>query len=305
MDVGIDCAEDDAAARVEQFVGVKLVPPGLPADQHCCQEAQMKTRLPLHVHGAWPDHNPVREKIEGCCSNSGEQQKADQPFLEVCQERQREDVEPQVLAEERVGLAEGDGLAKQEVVLPVGRAPEGGDQGQNASHAADGATQVAPERLRKAEQHEGVHRAPVAGRLVPSGQVCVGEEHEEEDRAEQPADPCLSQQDRRENGLVADLAKPEPVHVEREGIAEREEQGQQEEKKDEQSCGAHWERTPAGTPARRASSGMVVVISYSLSRIRWSRSLILEVAFASISGSSGRDCWLRRNSRLSFSSWAF
>src|SRR5438309_11147474 len=129
MEVGMTCAEDDVAAWVEQFVGVKLVPPGFHANQRCSQEAQMETRLPLHVHGAWPDHNPVREKIEGCCSDSGEQQKADQPFLEVRQERQREDVEPQVLAEERVGLAEGDGLAKQEVGLPVCRAPEGGDQG--------------------------------------------------------------------------------------------------------------------------------------------------------------------------------
>src|SRR5207244_9179124 len=142
--------------------------------------------------------------------------------------------------------------------------------------AAAGGAQGAPGGVREAKQHEGVHRAPVAGRLVPSGQVCVGEEHEEEDHAKQPADHCLSHQDGRENGLVADLAKPEPVHVERERIAEREEQGQQEEKKDEQSCGAHWERTPAGTPARRASSGMVVVISYSLSRIRWYSSLILD-----------------------------
>src|SRR5436309_4676168 len=286
MDVGIDCAEDDAAARVEQFVGVKLVPPGLHADQHCRQEAQMKTRLPLHVHGAWPDHNPVREKIEGCYSDGGEQQKADQPFLEVRQERQREDVEPQVLAEERVGLAEGDGLAKQEVVLPVGRAPEGGDQGQDASHAADGAPQVAPERLRKAEQHEGVHCAPVAGRLVPSGQVHVGEEHEEEDRAEQPADRCLSQQDGHEDGLVADLAKPEPVHVEREGIAEREEEGNEEDKEKEQSSWGHCERAPGGTPARRASSGMAVLMSFSFFLIFSSSSASLALSLASFSGSA-------------------
>src|SRR3989449_6858009 len=184
------------------------------------------------------------------------------------QERQREDIEPQVLAEEWVGLAKGDGLTKQEVVLPVGRPAKGGDQGQDAGHPADGAAQAVPERPREAEQHEGVHRAPVAGRVGPAGQVRVGEEHEEEDRAKQPADQCLRQQDGRENGLVADLAKPEPVHVEREGITEREEQGDQEEKEEEESCGAHWERASGDTPARRASSGMAVLISYSLLRIR-------------------------------------
>ena len=169
VDVGIDRAEDDAAARVKQFVGVKLVAPGFHADQHGRQEAQVEARLPLHMHGARPNHDPVRQEIEGSCSDGGKQHKADQPFLEVGQERQREDVEPQVLAEERVGLAEGNGLAEQEVLLPVGRAREGGDQGQDASHAADGEAKAAPERLGKAKQHEGVHGAPVTGRLVPPG----------------------------------------------------------------------------------------------------------------------------------------
>ena len=73
MDVGIDCAEDNAAARVEQFVSIKLVSPGFHADQHRRQETQVEARLPLHVHGARPDDDPVREKIEGPCSDSGEQ----------------------------------------------------------------------------------------------------------------------------------------------------------------------------------------------------------------------------------------
>ena len=58
-------------------------------------------------------------------------------------------------------------------------------------------------------------------------------------RAEQPADRCLSQQDGHEDGLVADLAKPEPVHVEHEGIAEREEEGNEEDKEKEQSSWGH------------------------------------------------------------------
>ncbi len=93
VDIGIDRAEDDAPPGKEQFVRVELIPPGLHAEQHRKQNSQVNAGRLLHVEDPWADHDPMREKIEHARSDRGEEQKAQEPLLQVRQERQSENIE--------------------------------------------------------------------------------------------------------------------------------------------------------------------------------------------------------------------
>ena len=116
--VGVARAPDDARRREEQLVAVKPVARAPEGENQRAEQRQMQPRRGSRV---WPpvlDGYDARHEVDGARADEREHQHALPPRLHKFDERQREDVEAYVDAEERVRFAEGHGVAEFQEFVP-------------------------------------------------------------------------------------------------------------------------------------------------------------------------------------------
>src|SRR5438876_10886226 len=118
MDIRIDGAENDASARVEQVVGVELIPPGFESCQDGGEDTQMPPGKCLNA-----DHPPgkcdaLRDDVERHHHHGGHEHRAEQPFLKIGEEGKTEHIKSQNLSEQWDHLIKGLLMLEQKEDLP-------------------------------------------------------------------------------------------------------------------------------------------------------------------------------------------
>jgi len=207
-----------------------------------------------------PDQHGSPDRVDDGRGDEGEEIQAHEPSEEVIEQRELEDVEPDVLSEQGIVHPEGCAVEKQHQVLPLAGA---GQRGKEAEEKGDRQDQ----KLQGLPVGRHVDRVSVPDemelRRQAVGQGEVQKEEQEVGDAEQGGRLELRREADREDALVADFLEPEPVRDQAGQPPEGNEQPPQREGHDEaprQSCrrpdGAdvdHVVRSPVrdGVPAPR------------------------------------------------------
>ena len=176
------------------------------------------------------------------------------PPVEQPPERQHEEVEAEVAAEERVRLAE---RGRVDVLQHRGPGAGGAGPREERDHRDDRQEQAPDERLqdRASGQPELVLELPEHVRRGGArGHRQVGEEEDEDDGAEPEEEPAAERQARGEDRGEADLLEPEPVGVQRHGLADEAEQDEAEQQPEPQA-GAPQGRDASAAPRRLLRHG--------------------------------------------------
>src|SRR5207237_6562800 len=122
----------------------------------------------------------------------------------------------------------GHCILVQQILLPVPRAAESSQKGESERSPAGYLGKARSQRFGEAQKQQALDGAPVAGRLMATGEHEVRKEHHEEDDTEGSADQDLGRQKGDEDRLIANFPEPEPIDIEGEGIREGEHQQDEE-----------------------------------------------------------------------------
>ena len=105
MNVGVSCADDDAVVVVEQEVAVQSVGPRLDHEEKAEQRGGMGDRRGRSAPGRRIEADVAVEEVDRAGHQTGEREQPEEPVLERDIDRQREEVEADVLAELRIVAA--------------------------------------------------------------------------------------------------------------------------------------------------------------------------------------------------------
>ncbi len=133
MDVGIPGADHDAVIVVKQQKAVECVGPGLQDEEHTEQRGTMSggsgresARRPL-------ERDVAAYAVDHGCNDRTAKEQLQQPVLERKIGGQREQIEADVLAEDRIVLAVGHLMKEAQHQVPVGDLAGGDEQPQDDS----------------------------------------------------------------------------------------------------------------------------------------------------------------------------
>ena len=173
MEIGVARADDDAVVAVEQQEAIERVGPGLDrevqAEQHRAVDeggGRQAARRPVELDVAL---HPIDRAGQG----GAEEQEQQQPVLERDIGRQREEIEADVLAEDRVALAIGHLVKEAKGHLPVRELDRSGQQAEqdrcarDKKAARDMRRHVTDELHRRLRCPRGKGRACRPGRRLP------------------------------------------------------------------------------------------------------------------------------------------
>ena len=233
VDVGVAGTADDPGGRQQH---ARPIQPGAKREQHE-QQGHQQTQVAAgpfaQAHPERRDRHLPAEQVHraGAGQRQADQRHRQRPRL--FDDRQREDVEADVVAEHRIGDAEGLALLPAQHLLPGrGRVERGDDRRAGGEHGAEHFDLAACGHR---------HRQPLGrGHLLrvqrqgPGGDLDVrhqpGQRQQQRDAAEHRA----QRQHGAEDLLVPDLAEPPPVGGEFDGIGQHERQ----QHRDDQGEGA-------------------------------------------------------------------
>ena len=241
VDVGVGGAEHDPARREEQIEAVEPEARGAQEQEQRAQGQEVQPRRrgePGPARGE--DQAPLQDVHRRGEDDRAHHQRGG-PAVEEPPERQLEEVEAEVAAEQRIHPPERGGVHVREDDVPGGGGARPGHEGDDRHH---GQEQPADERLEDgaAGEAELVLELPVdVGRRRARGQRQVREQKQEDGAAEPEEEPAVERQPRGEDLGEPDLVEPEPVRVERNGLPARRDD-------------AHGEQQPEAEPRARSSA---------------------------------------------------
>ncbi len=224
MYIGVACADDDAVVAIEQQVTVETVGPGLDDQQepeqrravsNCCR----RHRSPMNVVFDVAVH-PVDRCGEKRAQNECEQH----PVLDEDIGRQHEEIETDVLVEERVVCTIGDVIEKLQEDTPIAEFCRGNQQSEQTCTARDNPGPWQP----IAQDRQQIARRHIAGKIPREGRDRLGRPLSGKTYREpsiQPKDDGSSRPDRKKddgfsadccpkNRQITDRGKPQPVNQE-------------------------------------------------------------------------------------------
>ena len=129
--------------------------------------------------------------------------------------RQREDVEADVVVEDRVGHPERRLAVEQKDGLPLRRGGETGERRHQQGEDETADRHVAPEGVAARLKELTVGAGAIPRRHAPGDLDIDADDHEEDDERRDPGDD-LPEDARPEHRAVVNLAEPEPVGVDTE-----------------------------------------------------------------------------------------
>jgi len=229
--VGVARAVEDRARGVDQVLrALQPGPPGQEQEQDGAEQRQVAPRAGGEGERAGEAaRDAAGQQVHAAGRQAGDDDERLQQAPQELLDRQREDVEADLVPEEGVRLAEGHAVAPREPRLPLAgreqgdedREERGGAERQPVELPATGDGQLDPLARRE-------HRAHVAQAADGLPQVQPQPAHREHEGRDEEGDPRA--QDRDEHLLVADLVEPEPVGVQMQqrGPAQHEQQAEQQ-----------------------------------------------------------------------------
>jgi len=177
-----------------------------------------------------PNEGGLPDDVDHSRGDKGEEVQAYEPAEEVTQEGKPEDIEPDVLPEERVLYPEGGAVAEQKQALPLAGP---GERRKQAEHDGDDQDQKLEGLLCRGHV-DGV--APVVHPERRCQPVCQGEVQKEEQEvgnAEKRGRLELGDQADGKDVLIADFSVPEPVRDQAGSPPEKDKKDPQDEGQDE------------------------------------------------------------------------
>jgi len=134
VDVGVRGAEHHAAGREDQLVAVEPEPQGAKEQEDRTQSQEVRARARRQPRPLGGQHQAPQQDV----GRHAQEQRADdeghRPPVEKAPERQPEDEEGEVLAEEGVRGAEGRGVDIAQHQLPGGARAQAGEHGDHRDH---------------------------------------------------------------------------------------------------------------------------------------------------------------------------
>ena len=216
VDVRVARPERRAASGEQEAEGVQRVPPRLDDEERGSEreEVPLRPRVRDQAGGRQPD--PARQHVDGGDGGQGHREDQRQELKDADEKRVREDVEPDVAAEQGLGHAEGPRVPVPDHRLPE-RRPVAAQHERD--HEAGGQTESPVERLDQGpagQLRQGLLAVEIdEGRPEPpAGRQHVGVQHQERHRARHQTQQRLRRQDGPEDPGKADLVEPQPVGVE-------------------------------------------------------------------------------------------
>ncbi len=215
--VDVADAEDDAPGRVRQGEAVEPVTERQPREEDCPEKGKVDRGRPRDPGEGHSD--AAAEEVGRAGPQQAQRRQGQDEVLQRLQHRQREDVEPRVVAEDRVGPVEVGGVQELlEQEPPVGVVmgePERQEENRRRRHHP----QQPLNRQRRDLDRQAAHREPPAGRQFPR-RIRVDREPQGRHQEHDCADHDARHQFRHEHVLVAHRAEPQVVGIERRDLAE-------------------------------------------------------------------------------------
>ena len=232
MEVGVSRADDDAVVAVEQQEAIERVGPGLDREVEAEQQRAVENGGGRQA-ARWPVELDVALHPIDCAGQDGaEEQDQKQPVLDRDIGRQREEIEPYILAKDRIAFAVGHLVKEAQGHFPVRELDRSGQQAEQDRRAGDKKAggnvrrHVAGEKLERGLLHSrrigrrarrprrrSTGEAERQAAREPEGAGRYGEDGEEEAGA--------GGEDRPEDTFIADRREPQPVD---QGVARAPEQ---------------------------------------------------------------------------------
>ena len=237
--VGVAGTVDVAVLRVDHGPALQDIAGGLVQRDQCEQHGDVRLDGRPHPRQAALGLNPPVEVVEHQRDGQRHDEDGQRPVHDEGQERQVEDVEPDVLVELGVRDPEVAAVAEEDPVVPLADRPGRADQGQDERQS-----HVDPSRVRPHELLVAAHQLVLLGEhdVVAGDAVAHDEVHPEdgeEDGAEHAEEAELDHEQRREDVVVADRGEPQAVGVDARQRAQRDQQDDEDDDEaDEPPAGA-------------------------------------------------------------------
>ncbi len=188
-------------------------PPGKGGDRPRRKEQQVLPGLEVDREALRPYAQPAAGDVGRDRADRRQHHHREADVARDVEERQREDVEGDVVAEQRIRLAERRRFQEAEDRQPLA----GGDDAEEEREQRRGGDGHEPEVARI--EHDRLQIASSGEHDVglgepPHGHAQVAEQEEERRQEHRGADQALGRQRLQEHALVAGLAEPEPLRVE-------------------------------------------------------------------------------------------
>ena len=147
LHVGVAGAVDEAARREGEAVALQPVARALQQGQRREQHRQMGLDLRRHPLARSLQPDAAVQVVGDGRDDDHDDHRREQPVDDEAQERQREDVEADVDAEERVLLPEVDAVGEQDPVVPLARRTDAGDEPEQQRHDDADQARASPDQL--------------------------------------------------------------------------------------------------------------------------------------------------------------